>query len=143
MGLRRIRSQRPLLRLTSNNEEPVIERLHQAGATLRAEIRQLASAKGPGGYFEIIGRDCNLVCRTLDADVSPSQHFRTLFFQERIRRGLLMPSLVTSLGHGEAEIAYTIEAVDQALDINGRALEDGVSNYLRGRPVRPVFPSPH
>ena len=36
-------------------------------------------------------------------------------------------------------IDYTIEAVDEALAIYRKALEDGVERYLEGRPVKPVY----
>lgn len=122
------------------DEEDVISRLHQAGAELRAGIEGLAVEKGIEPYFGVSGRNSNLVYWSRDADGNPSQAFRTLFLQETIERGLLAPSFVTSLGHGQAEIAQTIEIVGAALDVYAKALVDGIGTHLRGRPVRPVFP---
>ena len=64
---------------------------------------------------------------------------RTLFLQETIRRGVLMPSLVVSYSHGDDDIDLTVEAIDGALAIYRRALDDGVERYLVGRPSQTVY----
>jgi glutamate-1-semialdehyde 2,1-aminomutase len=119
--------------------EPVIEHLHRAGERLAAGLRDVARERGLGGHFQVVGRHCNLLYTTLGPDGRPSQAFRTLFLQETIRRGILMPSLVVSYSHRAADIERTIEAVDGALEIYGRALEDGVEKHLVGAPTRVVF----
>jgi glutamate-1-semialdehyde 2,1-aminomutase len=64
---------------------------------------------------------------------------RTLFLQETIRRGVLMPSLVLSYSHSESDIDRTVEAIDGALAIYRQALESGPENFLIGRPSAPVM----
>ncbi|MGH9561966.1 MAG: hypothetical protein ACRD3S_10975, partial [Terracidiphilus sp.] len=81
---------------------------------------------------------CNLIYRTNDAAGKPSQEFRTLFLQELIRAGVLAPSFVVSFSHSDADIDRTIDAVDAALGVYARALQDGVGSHLVGRPVKPV-----
>ncbi len=44
-----------------------------------------------------------------------------------------MPSLAVSYSHTDADIDKTIDAIDGALQIDVRALNDGVGNYLVGR----------
>jgi len=46
---------------------------------------------------------------------------------------------VVSHAHGEGEIDATVEAVGESLAVYAKALEDGVENHLRGRPVKPVY----
>ena len=65
----------------------------------RTASRAPRAARGLEGHFGVVGRACNLLYSTLDADGQPSQAFRTLFLQETIRRGVLMPSLVVSYSH--------------------------------------------
>ncbi len=120
-------------------EEGVVEYLYGAGERLRKGLAEVARSHGVEANFQPRGRPCNLVYATLDASGSPSQPLRTLFLQETIARGLLAPSFVISLAHGEAEVDQTVEAVEGALAVYRRALEDGVEAYLRGRPVRPVM----
>lgn len=120
-------------------EENVIGRLWKTGEKLRGEIRKIIAELNLDGYFQILGRPCNLVYATRDAAKLPSQLFRTLFLQETIKRGLLMPSLVVSFSHGDSEIEQTIQGVGEALVVYRRALDEGVDKYLVGRPVQPVF----
>jgi glutamate-1-semialdehyde 2,1-aminomutase len=117
----------------------VIERLWKAGELLKGGLEQVIARHGIGDYFAILGRPCNLVFATRDRDKQPSQPFRTLFMQETIARGLLMPSLVINYAHSDADIARTVEGIDQALGVYKMALEDGVEKYLKSRPVKPVF----
>ena len=52
---------------------------------------------------------------------------------------MLAPSFVVSFSHDDAAVDQTIEAVDGALEVYARALEEGVEEYLVGEPVKPVF----
>jgi glutamate-1-semialdehyde 2,1-aminomutase len=79
------------------------------------------------------------ICR--DGDGRPSAAFRTLFLQEMMARGFLAPSFVVSRAHGEEEIDRTVLAVDEALGLYARALEEGVEHHLAGPPVKTVYRS--
>ncbi|NCJ05410.1 glutamate-1-semialdehyde 2,1-aminomutase [Synechococcales cyanobacterium C] len=120
-------------------QEPVIEHLARQGERLRHGIQQAVAALGLSGYFGVMGRPCNLIYFTCNQNKVRSQPFRTLFLQETIKRGVIMPSLVVSYSHSDADIDHTIEAISEALVIYRRALEEGVDKYLTGRPVKPVF----
>lgn len=121
-------------------EEPVIETLHRQGARLRQGVQQITGAMGLAEYFGVIGRDCNLVFYTRDSQKKPSQPFRTLFMQELIARGVIAPSFIVSYSHSDADIDHTVEAVQGALEVYARALEEGsVDRYLVGPSVKPVF----
>jgi len=120
-------------------DEDVVGTLHRQGARLRAGIAAAARELGLERHFQVLGRDCNLVYSARDPDGNPSQAYRTLVLQETIRRGVLMPSLVVSYSHGDAEIDRTVEAIRGALEVYRRALESGVDRFLEGRPVKPVF----
>jgi len=120
-------------------EQPVVDTLWRQGQRLGDGIRRAAAAAGVDGYFEVVGRPCNLVYVARDADRRPSQAFRTLFLRETLRRGLLVPSLVVSYAHDDAIVDATVERVGEALAIYKRALEDGVERYLPGRSVQPVM----
>jgi len=117
----------------------VVETLHARGARLRQGYAQAAAAHGLTGYVDLMGRECNLLFTTKDAEKRPSQPFRTLFMQEMIRRGVIAPSFVVSYSHSEADIDRTIEAADAAFAVYAKALSDGVGKYLESRPVKPVF----
>jgi glutamate-1-semialdehyde 2,1-aminomutase len=119
--------------------EPVVEHLYRQGKRLQTGLTQVASRHGLSQHFQLFGRPCNLLYGTKGNDGKPSQAFRTLFLQETIRRGLLMPSLVVSYSHTDQDIERTISVIDEALAVYARALHDGVDKYLEGRPSRTVF----
>jgi glutamate-1-semialdehyde 2,1-aminomutase len=119
--------------------EPVVETLERQGQRLKTGIESAVARHGLGGHFQLAGRPANLAYACRDRDGAPSQIFRTLFLQETIRRGVLAPSLVVSYSHSDADIDKTVEAIDGALGVYSRALEDGPEVYLVGRPVQPVF----
>jgi glutamate-1-semialdehyde 2,1-aminomutase len=119
--------------------EPVVEHLHRQGERLARGLRQVAARHRVERHFELSGRACNLLFGTRGPDGRPSQQFRTLLLQEALRRGILMPSLVVSYSHTDADIDRTIDALDGALAVYARALDDGVDKHLVGRPSRTVF----
>ncbi len=121
------------------SNEPVIEHLYRQGAQLATGLRERAAAHGVGEYVFPVGFDCNLLFATRGPDGGPSQEFRTLFLQETVRRGVLMPSLVVSYSHTDADVDATLDAIDGALGVYARAMEDGVERYLEGEPSRVVF----
>jgi glutamate-1-semialdehyde 2,1-aminomutase len=119
--------------------EPVIMHLVRQGNRLRKAIDQIVALHGVGQHFGLQGHPACLSYFTLDGEGTPSQSFRSLFLQETIRRGVLAPSLVVSYTHQDEDIAKTLDAIDGALKLYRRALEDGVENYLVGRPSEIVF----
>ncbi|WP_266029429.1 glutamate-1-semialdehyde 2,1-aminomutase [Brucella intermedia] len=125
--------------MTIYRDEPVIERLYEQGSKLAAGVNAAIAAHGLQKHVRLFGRPCCLAYGTLDEAGEPSQAFRTLFLQETIRRGVLMPSLVVSYTHSDTDIARTVDAIDGALGIYVRALNDGVGSYLTGRPSQVVY----
>ena len=119
--------------------EPVIQTLWEQGQQLADGVNRVVADLQLDDYFQLSGRPCCMTFRTLDAERRPSQEFRTLFLQEMMRRGIIAPSFVVSYSHSDEDIGKTIEAVEAALVVYRRALDQGVGSYLEGRPVKPVF----
>jgi glutamate-1-semialdehyde 2,1-aminomutase len=119
--------------------EPVVERLYELGERLASGVRGATARHGLDGYIDLVSRPCNLLFGTKGPDKRPSQALRTLFLQETIRRGILMPSLVVSYSHTDADIDRTVEAIDGALAVYAKAMNDGAEKYLIGEPSRTVF----
>lgn len=120
-------------------DEPVIEHLEARGAELHVGLRDAAARHGLVDHVKPMGRHSCLAYATLDAEGRPSQAFRSLFLQETIRRGILAPSLVVSYAHSPKDVARALEAIDGALAVYARALEDGVERHLEGRPSQVVY----
>jgi len=102
-------------------------------------VQDAVAAAGLGDYFQLRGRDCNLVYVARDADGQPSQEFRTLVLQEFLEYGILAPSFVVNAAHDPKAISQVVDAVTELMPVYRRALDDGVATVLRGRPVRPTI----
>ncbi|GAB3823379.1 glutamate-1-semialdehyde 2,1-aminomutase [Hymenobacter jeollabukensis] len=125
--------------LATYRREPVIEHLRQAGDYLRRLLEQSIAEHGLTDYFSLQGPPQCMIYVTRDAAGLPSQGFRTLFLQETLRRGLLLPSLIVSYAHQPADIELTAERIHEALAVYRRAIDEGLDQYLHGRAVQPVY----
>lgn len=119
--------------------EPVIETLFARGTQLKSGLNEVISGHGLQDFVKVEGKPCCMVLTSLGPDQKPSQAFRTLMLQETIKRGLIIPSLVVSYTHSEADIDATIRAIDNALHVYRTALDEGVEHYLVGRPSKVVY----
>jgi glutamate-1-semialdehyde 2,1-aminomutase len=117
--------------------EPVIETLERQWQRLRVGVESVAARHNLRDHFVLVG-PASLVYACRDRHGAPSQMFRTLFLQETIRRGVLAPSLVVSYSHSDDDIDRTVEAIDGALGVYRRALDEGPDAYVVGRSVQPV-----
>jgi glutamate-1-semialdehyde 2,1-aminomutase len=117
----------------------VIEHLWDYGNRLMGMMRRQAAEHGISGSFKISGAACSPYYLTIDQFGANSLGLRTLFNQEMIRNGVLMPWIALSYRHGEAELKLTEYAIDKAFIIYRRALKEGVEEYLKGPVIKPVF----
>lgn len=120
-------------------EQNVCRHLWDYGARLRDGLIAVAAESGVGDHFTIDGPAISLNYLTRDADGQLSAKFRTLFSQEMVREGVLMPWVAVSLAHSDAELELTLKAAKKALGVYAAALERGVDRYLEGPEVKPVF----
>lgn len=117
----------------------VVEHLWDYGRKLTAMMRSQADAHNIANHFKVGGIPCSPYYLTLDATGANSLALRTLFSQEMIRNGVLMPWIALSYRHGEEELAVTERAIDQTFAVYRKALEEGVGKYLEGSIIKPVF----
>jgi len=118
---------------------PVVKHLWDIGQKLRLAAEDVIRGHGLQDHIPIIGKPCCLVFGTLDQNRRGSQAFRSLFLQETIRRGVLMPALVVSYSHSDTDIEKTVAAIDGAARVYKKALDEGVERFLVGRPSKVVF----
>jgi glutamate-1-semialdehyde 2,1-aminomutase len=120
-------------------EKNVVDFLYQQGQRLVRGIKQSIQEFHLQEYFLVLGKPCCLVYGTRDNDKIPSQLFRTLFLQETMKRGLIMPSLIVSYSHQDKDIDQTLEIIHESLAVYRKAMDEGIEKYLQGRPVKPVY----
>jgi glutamate-1-semialdehyde 2,1-aminomutase len=75
--------------------------------------------------------------RNLKGEIDLPLH--TLFSQEMIKNGVLIPWIAFSRSHGDKELELTLQAADFALNVYKEALGTGAENFLKGAAVKPVF----
>jgi glutamate-1-semialdehyde 2,1-aminomutase len=117
----------------------VIENQWKYGKRLIDMIKLKAQKYGIEKNFVIGGPVCIPQFVTIDSYGSISAELRTLFSQEMIKNGVLMPWISIAFRHGEEEFRFTENAVDLSFEIYAKALEHGVSNFLKGPSIKPVF----
>jgi glutamate-1-semialdehyde 2,1-aminomutase len=120
-------------------ERDVCRHLWEYGVRLKTGFEDVARECGVSAHFEMDGPPIALNYITRDSTGNPSSAFRTLFAQEMVREGVLIPWVAVSLAHGDNELEATLAAARRALTVYGRALEGGVERYLTGPAVQPVF----
>ncbi|MGB8223668.1 MAG: glutamate-1-semialdehyde 2,1-aminomutase [Polyangiales bacterium] len=119
--------------------EPVIEHLWKIGERLALGFTEATREAGLEEFVHVMGKPCNLAFATKGPDGEPSQAYRSLFLQETIARGVLMPSLVVSYSHTVEDIDRTVEAVRGALKVYRQAMDAGAERYLVGPPSKIVY----
>jgi glutamate-1-semialdehyde 2,1-aminomutase len=120
-------------------EEDVCRHLWNFGSQLKKQMNDLAIELGIQDFFEIVGPAVSLNYVTRDPQGDVSLEYRTLFSQEMIRNGVLMPWIAQSWSHQTKELDQTLSAVRSALKVYSHAIEEGLGNYLDGPAVKPVF----
>lgn len=120
-------------------QHEVIAHLWRYGERLVDTFNRVAAECGVADRIRAGGPAANPYYLTLDAQGSPSFELRTLFAQEMIERGVLMPWLAFSYRHGDAELAQTEQALRGALQVCARAIAEGTQKFLKGPAIRPVF----
>ncbi|GAB3296359.1 PLP-dependent aminotransferase family protein [Hymenobacter tenuis] len=120
-------------------QEPVVDQLYAVGRRLAAGLQQSAREHGLSQQVQALGQPCCLIYTTRDAQGQHSAALRTLFLQETMRRGLLMPSLIVNYSHTEEVIDSVLERLHEVLGVYRKALDEGVEKYLHSRPVLSVY----
>ncbi len=117
----------------------VTDHLWNYGQRLIDGMNAVARESGVAKEFEVSGVACSPGYATRDAQGQVSMPLRTLFSQEMIKQGVLMPWIAISYAHGDRELEITLEATRKALAVYKKALEEGVEKYLVGPAIKPVF----
>lgn len=122
-------------------DHDVIGRIHEVGKKLNRAVAAAADRRGVGEHVSTATDfDCRPVLKVRGPDGALSAAYRTLFQQELVRRGVLMPWVCASYRHGGDELAATSDALDGACAILARALEAGTTDgFLVGDAAKPVF----
>lgn len=117
----------------------VVEHFWHYGTKLKEGMNGIAQELGINRYFYVEGYPCSLNYVTKDNNEQLSLNYRTLFAQELIKHGVIMPYIALCQEHGKDELEITLEAVRESLKVYKRALDEGFDKYLQGPAIKPVF----
>jgi glutamate-1-semialdehyde 2,1-aminomutase len=120
-------------------EKDVIEHIWNYGRKLKDGLNSISAALDISQYFFVEGYPCSPSFVTKDGSGAMSLELRTLFAQELVESGILMPWLALSYSHGIKELEHTLNAAERALKVYKRCLNEAPREYLLGDPVKPVF----
>ena len=117
-----------------------IDHFWKAGKALQDGVRKAAEEVGAEKYVEVSGYSVKPAFAFKDETGQVSMAARTLFMQETVAQGLLMPYVVPCFSHKEEDIAFALKCIKQALAIMKNAAEGkGMVAAVRGNIVKPVF----
>jgi glutamate-1-semialdehyde 2,1-aminomutase len=117
----------------------VIDHIDVYGSRLKDTLASLAREHNLERNFVVGGPNCSPFFQLQDEAGMVSLPLRTLFMQEMIKNGVLMPWIALCQHHGDKDLEITREAANNSLKVIVKALSEGVEKYLHGPAVKPVF----
>jgi len=117
----------------------VVDHLWDYGRKMIDGMNNIAQELGLENHFIAKGYSCSPEYYTMDNSGKNSLEFRTLFSQEMIKNGILIPWIALSYSHSEIELEHTMDATRKSLQIYIQALDKGLEKYLVGGSIKPVF----
>lgn len=117
----------------------VTEHIWNMGIRLVRGLNEIANEYSLKDYFYIQGAACSPNFVVCNKDKQPSLEYRTVFCQELIKQGILMPYIAIAYEHTEKEISATLEAAREAMKVYSDSLNSDVSRFVEGSIIKPVF----
>jgi glutamate-1-semialdehyde 2,1-aminomutase len=121
-------------------ERDVAAHLWRIGGRLQDGVNAAARSLGIESVVACTGYACSPAITFTGADATQSAGLRTLFLQETIARGVLIPYIAPSFSHTDEDVDRTVAAAAESLAavrdvLDGQPLAD----RLVGPAARPVF----
>jgi len=120
-------------------EHSVTEHYWTFGQKLMDLFNTTVQQAGMSSFVQMKGIPCSPYFETKSAEGKNSLPFRTLFLQEMIKHGVLIPWVALAYRHDESTLTKLKEALEATLVVYKKALEDGWEVYLDGDVIKPVF----
>ncbi len=119
-------------------EKKVVDHIWNIGSKFKDSVNKLSKENGLEENISCIGYPCSPTISTKENNTI-SFPLRTLFLQETVSRGILIPYISISYSHTEKELANTLDAINDTFNICRKALDEGYDRYLKSKIVKPVF----
>lgn len=124
--------------LLKNGE--IIKHNWRKGQTLMNGFNEIAKEFGLSAYVKMTGIACSPYQVFMDGNGKVDLSLRTLYLQEMIKEGVLIPYIAIADAHSQQDIEMTLQASRKAMTVLRRAVEQGnTDGLLVGKAVKPVF----
>ncbi|MGM9967103.1 MAG: glutamate-1-semialdehyde 2,1-aminomutase [Rummeliibacillus sp.] len=120
-------------------ELDVTKQIWKRGNELVTGLKEIAKEFLLEDYFYIQGADCSPNFVVCDKKKSPSLEYRTVFCQEMIEHGILMPYIAIAYEHSEDNISYTLDIARKGIKKYADSLNGDVKQFIKGNIIKPVF----
>ncbi|MCR5302196.1 MAG: glutamate-1-semialdehyde 2,1-aminomutase [Lachnospiraceae bacterium] len=117
----------------------VTDHIWKMGRRLCSGLKEIASEFKLSEFFYITGAECSPNMVICGKDKKPSFDYRTVFCQEMLKEGILMPYIAIAYEHNEAEIDRTLDAGRKAMKTLADSLNGNVRDFIVGDVIKPVF----
>lgn len=117
----------------------VTDHIWEIGTKLANGLNEIASEYSLEEYFYIEGAYCSPNFVLCDKNKKPSLEYRTVFCQELLKEGILMPYIAVAYEHTQKEIDLTLEAARKAMKVYSDSLNGDVKQFIIGNVIKPVF----
>ena len=119
-------------------KENVCRHFWDYGQRLKNAANDIAKQLGIVDYFSFVGPAISLNYVTKDLSGNISMALRTLFAQEMLANGVMMPWVAVSKAHSDQELEFTKRALKKTLQKYSEHLDDP-ERMILGEPIKPVF----
>ena len=120
-------------------ELDVTGHIWDVGRKLCDGIRSIAEEFGVQEYIYTTGAVCSPNLVICGKEKKPSMEYRTVFVQQMLEEGVLMPYISIAYEHGENEIEMTLNAIRNTMKVYSKALNGNVRDFITGNIIKPVF----
>ncbi len=117
----------------------VTNHIWEIGKKIVNGLNEIAKEYSMQDYFYTEGADCSPNFVVCGKDKKPSFEYRTVFCQEMIKEGVLMPYLGIAYEHTDREVEMTLDAARKAMKVYSEALNGNVEQFISGNVIKPVF----
>lgn len=117
----------------------VTDHIWNMGKRMVKGLNDIAREYSLQDYFYIQGAACSPNFVVCGKDKKPSFEYRTVFCQELLKSGIMMPYIAVAYEHTEKEIDLALEAARKAMKVYSDALNGNVEHFITGNVIKPVF----
>ena len=120
-------------------EWDVTRHIWEIGKKLCDGMDSIAKEFSLQDYFYLTGAACSPNFVVCDREKKASMEYRTVFCQEMINNGVLMPCISIAYEHADREVEMTLDAARKSMKVYADALNGNVQDYIIGNVIKPVF----